>query len=112
MGLRLFTNGHIQYSPDIDTQHCYIDLCSAFDLHVRLNFSTSIRATLFNNLFSPRVKKITDRPVERGERQAKIPGPPSSHGGLELSAVLIHGRPLGFELQTKVHKNKFLFIFV
>ena len=24
----------------------------------------------------------------------------------------MHGGPLGFELQTKVHKNKFLFIFV
>jgi len=37
---------------------------------------------------------------------------PSSHGGLGLSAVLTHGGPLGFELQTKVHKNKFLFISV
>jgi len=49
------------------------------------------------------------RPVERGERQEKIPGPPSSHGGPELSAVLTRGWSLGFELQTTVHKNKFLF---
>ena len=48
----------------------------------------------------------------RGERQEKIPGPQALMGGLELSAVLTHGGPLGFELQTKVHKNKFLFIFV
>jgi len=26
------------------------------------------------------------------------------------SAVITHGGPLGFELQTTVHKNKFLFI--
>src|SRR6218665_3870026 len=28
--------------------------------------------------------------------------------GPELSAVLTHGGPLGFELQTTVYKNKFL----
>ena len=56
---------------------------------------------------------ITGRPVERGERQEKIPGPPALMGGLELSALLTHGGPIGFELQTKVHyKNKFLSLFV
>ena len=48
---------------------------------------------------------------ERGEA-GKYSRAPRSHGGLELSAVLTHGGPLGFELQTEVHKNKFLFIFV
>src|SRR6218665_817292 len=52
------------------------------------------------------------RPVERGGEAGKNSRAPSSHGGLELSAVLTHGGPLGFEFQTKVHKNKFLFIFV
>ena len=52
------------------------------------------------------------RPVERGGEAGQNSRAPSSHGGLELSAVLTHGGPLGFELQTKVHKNKFLFIFV
>jgi len=28
------------------------------------------------------------------------------------SAILTHGEPLGFELQTTVHKSKFLFISV
>src|SRR6218665_2582542 len=50
------------------------------------------------------------RPVERGGEAGKNSRAPSSHGGLELSALLTHGGPLGFELQTKVHKNKFLLI--
>src|SRR6218665_2079134 len=54
----------------------------------------------------------TVRPVERGGEAGKNSRAPSSHGGLELSAVLTHGGPLGFELPTKVHKNKFLFISV
>jgi len=29
-----------------------------------------------------------------------------------INAVLTHDGPLGFELQTTVHKNKFLFIYV
>src|SRR6218665_3046025 len=52
------------------------------------------------------------RPVERGGEAGKNSRAPSSHGGLELSAVLTHDRPLGFKLHTKVHKNKFLFISV
>ena len=43
-------------------------------------------------------------PSRGGERQEKIPGPPALMGA--------SGGPLGFELQTKVHKNKFLFISV
>src|SRR6218665_3747866 len=55
---------------------------------------------------------VYPRPVERGGEAGQNSRAPSSHGGLELSAVLTHGRPLCFALQTKVHKNKFLFISV
>ena len=46
---------------------------------------------------------------EGGRGRKKFPGP-SSHGGPELSAVLTRGWFPGFELQTTVHKNKFLFM--
>ena len=57
---------------------------------------------LFYYLVGPTII-IPGRPVERGERQENIPGPPALMGA--------SGGPLGFELQTKVHKNK-LFISV
>src|SRR6218665_3547599 len=46
----------------------------------------------------------TIRPVERGGKARKNSRAPSCHGGPELSAVLTRGGPLGFELQTTVHR--------
>jgi len=56
-------------------------------------------------------RNVTKRDQARGEggETGTNSRAPSSHGGLELSAVLTHGGSLGFELQTKVHKNKFFF---
>src|SRR6218665_1034693 len=60
----------------------------------------------------PDTGSVCAGPSRGGGEAGKNSRAPSSHGGLELSTVLTHGGPLGFEFQTKVHKNKFLFIFV
>src|SRR6218665_1509819 len=53
----------------------------------------------------PQKRSIASRPVERGGRGGEAERnfrAPSSHGGPEFSAVLTHGRQLGFEIQTAV----------
>jgi len=57
------------------------------------------KATVDHSLRCLKIRRLLDDKMMRG-------------GQATTSVVLTHGGPIGFELQTRVHKNKFLFISV